>query len=693
MKTEAEPFSGAVRAASVKRQAVFFAVVTAIVAAAIVRSNIATGLDSFTFDEAYHVGAGAAYVQTGDFRLNPEHPPLTKLWTGAYVSMLGYNLSPFRAFSDKSDERDFVEIDAYENNDPFVLQTRARAAMFALNGLLLLGFAWAARRVFGDVVAIAATLFLAIDPTVAAHMPVVMTDLPIGLTSGIAILLAARAFVTWRPFDLVLAALGLGLALSAKHSGIIVLLAVALIGVATAIFFSRPPDNAVRLKRVGAVAAIIFGGVITLWAFYGFQYRETPGVAGDTFNRPLADKISDVRSTLHRAGLKVMAEGRLFPRAYVWGLADTIRAGVEGRAIPVLAFGNLYYAAAPAYYFPGIVAAKVPLGLLVLSLAGLTFLIMRQLPSEFTAPFLIVAAFSAIFLLVLMRGSSYAGVRHAMPLFPVLALLGAFAVHVAVRSRSYLVGAGVSMLLAAAMISAVPQMRPWEYFNETAGGAENGHLYFNDEGVDLSQRMGEIASYYHLELEPRGEVPFLTYFSGTPEKKARGMDWVGRNPERDAHRFDGDSVTGTFIIGANELGPKLFWDVGKPLRALQPIARFGNIFVFRGTIERPAAALSRRLYNQALYEYLYVPKPDLQKGLERLSKSIELDPTGFCASLELGNQYLKLGDRENALKAYRTSYENAPHPDAIYDMLGEQLRRVETEPLETIAPLRNPGIE
>src|SRR5215213_9322800 len=192
---------------SMKRHAVFLALVIGLIAAAILRSSITTSLDSFTFDEAYHVGAGAAYVQTGDFRLNPEQPPLTKLWTGAYVTILGYQLTPYRAFADKSDERNFVEEDAYFHNDPFVLQSRARTAMFALNGLLLFCFALAARRVFGDLVAMAVTLFLVIDPTVAAHMPVVMTDLPVALASGTAVLLSARAFRTWRPVDLALAAL------------------------------------------------------------------------------------------------------------------------------------------------------------------------------------------------------------------------------------------------------------------------------------------------------------------------------------------------------------------------------------------------------------------------------------------------------------------------------------------------------
>jgi hypothetical protein len=676
------------------RRVIFFACVVALIAAAILRSSVTTRLDSFTFDEAYHVGAGAAYIQTGDYRLNPEQPPLTKLWTGAYVTLLGYQVSPYRAFSDKGDERDFVENDAYVNNDPFVLQSRARTAMFALNGLLLFCFALAARRVFGDLVAIAATLFLAIDPTVAAHMPVVMTDLPVGLASGTAVLLAASAFGIWKPVDLILAALAVGVALAAKHSGIITLVAIGLIGVFAATVFLRNATPITRLKRVGAVAGVVLGGMIVLWSFYGFRFHESPGTSDDTFNRPMADKISDVKSPFYRTGLNVMLTAHLFPRSYIWGLADTIRAGVEGRAIPILAFGEQYYAKAPFYFFPGIIASKLPIGLLLLSIIGGVILLAGRLPREYLAPFLVLTAFSAIFLFFLMGGSSYAGVRHALPLFPFPALLGAFAMVWLIRSRILALQIGGGLLIVAAIASGVPQMRPWEYFNEFAGGTENGHLYFNDEGVDLSQRIAEVANYYHQELEPAGEIPYLYYFSNAADRKARGMDWVGKDMKRDAARFEGETITGTFIIGANELGPKMFWDAGKPLRGFAPVKRFGNLFIFRGTFAMPTAVLSRRLYNLALYENLYVQKPDVPAGIEKLNKSIELDSSAFCSSLELGNQYLKLGQRDEALRAYRISYENAPKIDSISDLLGEQVRRLETgEPIENISPLRNPGIE
>ena len=126
MKSEYETtFKKIARISSTKRHLIFFSLLFALTGFAVVRSSIATRLDSFTIDEGYHIGAGAAYVQTGDFRLNAEHPPLVKLWTGAFVSSFGYRLSPYRVLQDKADERRFVEEDVYLNNDPDVIQSRS----------------------------------------------------------------------------------------------------------------------------------------------------------------------------------------------------------------------------------------------------------------------------------------------------------------------------------------------------------------------------------------------------------------------------------------------------------------------------------------------------------------------------------------------------------------------------------------
>jgi hypothetical protein len=124
---------------------------------------------------------------------------------------------------------------------------------------------------------------------------------------------------------------------------------------------------------------------------------------------------------------------------------------------------------------------------------------------------------------------------------------------------------------------------PREYFNEIIGGTKNGHLYFSDEGVDIWQRGKEIAEYYHHVLEPSGEVPIVSYEPiGEPEKKALGLDWLGRDPKRDETRLSSPIFSGTVLINARFLGTWPFWD-SSSLRDTAPSARFGNLLVFRGT--------------------------------------------------------------------------------------------------------------
>src|SRR5277367_1750197 len=113
-----------------------------LVALAIVRSAISTRLDGFTIDEAYHIAAGVSYVKYHDFRINPEHPPLVKLWVGSVLAMTGFRLDSLRQFNDKPGERDYANLAVFRQNDPDSVQRRARVAMYGLNGLLLLAFAF-----------------------------------------------------------------------------------------------------------------------------------------------------------------------------------------------------------------------------------------------------------------------------------------------------------------------------------------------------------------------------------------------------------------------------------------------------------------------------------------------------------------------------------------------------------------------
>jgi hypothetical protein len=252
----------------------FLALLLLLVAGTIARLVLATRLDDFTLDEPYHIAAGVSYVQYGDFRLNPEHPPLVKLWVVSLLSVTGFRVNALSQFHDKPDERRFTEENVFLQNDPDSVQRRSREAMWTLNGLLLMALALALRRSFGPVVALGAMLFLAIDPTVAAHLPVVMTDLPVALLCVTTVVLATRAFRSWTWPDLALCSAALGLALGTKHSAPIFYIFVALAGSVLAVFVAPAQEGDTRLLRLAKVFCVLLGAVVILWGLYFFASEK-----------------------------------------------------------------------------------------------------------------------------------------------------------------------------------------------------------------------------------------------------------------------------------------------------------------------------------------------------------------------------------------------------------------------------------
>jgi tetratricopeptide (TPR) repeat protein len=660
----------------------------------ILRSAIATRLDSFDIDEAYHITAGVTYVRLSDYRLNPEHPPLIKLWVGAFLTPSVFKTPQLRRLAEKWDERHFTETVVFTENDPDVAQRRARLAMFVLNGILLLGFALAVWRAFGSdtgpVMAVGALAFLIIDPTIAAHLPVVLTDLPVALLGATVVLLAWSAFRWGRRVDVVLAGLALGLTLGAKHTGLIVAVAVALLG---AVMSLRKGENRPRLRRLAQVLAVLVMAWITLWGLYRFRFNESP--AGlDLFNRPLAAKIADLHRPLLRNTLTVMARTHVMPRSYLWGLADILHVGVEGRVTPIFFMGRTYMQRAPFYFFPTVLLIKIPLGLIALALMGLVLLLIMPGWSG-AEPLLVILLFGGLLLAMLIKGtSSYAGMRHALIVLPSLAVAGAAALAMAGERKSSVLLAGIVLATVVAMASAIPVLRPWEYYNELVGGTENAWHHLSDESMESGQRTKELAAYYHQYVEPTGEIPYVEYSESYAEDDRRGIpsmqaQWKA-HPETDTS----DVVSGTVMISASMLPqhPQSDYMLDyTPLLATKPVQRFGNLMIFRGTFTL-AGPRAFRLADRAL-DAEYSETPDLARAELLMARSLEVSPKVYYRWIELGNILIQRGKRDEAVRAYENARTYAPAGDEIVGLLAQQIQRVSQGDLKSVPPLRNPVLE
>jgi hypothetical protein len=666
------------------------------------RSAVGTRLDSLTVDEPWHIVAGVEYLRTNDFRLNPEHPPFVKLVAGA--TMPGsFTLRPKGALSDKGAERNFVEETFFFDNDFRLAQQRARAALWALNGALLLLLGALVASTFGMPWAVGTLLFLAIEPTVGAHGPVVMTDLPVALSLTIAALAAGRLITSWTWRWVLALGLAMGLSLAAKHSALPGLAGIGAFCALAALWqwWSRrriAGEHRLLFMRAGALSLVVLLAVGTLWAFYGFHFHA--GVDGsDDFNRAMATKLSDLRVERWRDLLTLLDRWQILPRSYLWGLADTVRAGVEGRGQnDHLLWGRMVTGAPPWYTWPSFMLAKVPLALLALAVVGVGALTQLRLttPQRWTAAAVMALAASH---LVALSGSlgTYAGVRHALPVVVVLGIVTGAGVQLAWQTRQRTIAGLVAglFLAAIAMTAGVPRL--WEYHNELAGGTDGAWDQFGNEGIDLGQRAFEIKRFSDSVIVPTGQPTYSSYWFGEEQAKALGLTTT-RKVTSLADTNRAGRYTGFFIYGRSDLRPepRYDWDPTEAFRGLRRVADLGYVIIWQGTQVLPRTRASNLM--DRIVEYVYEKGgTDWQLVADKAREVLDVIPHSTEAAIELGNAEVRLGRREAAVAAYRRPFrflDRGILSPLVKQELETQIAALEAgTALTAIKPIRNPNME
>ena len=227
------------------------------VAAAACLAALAAGWDnSATNDEPYHVLAAFTYVHDGHADLNPEHPPLAKLLSGAALLPLGLQsaapppVERLRVLS--AEVRRFL----YHNAAPAatILRT-ARLPQLLFLLLLLIGvFEWT-RWAFDDRSALLATLAVACQPLVLGHSFVVHTDVAAAAGWIWTLYLLQRWLAGRKPGWLGFGA-ALGVTLLAKFSAVY-LVPIAAVAVLAAVARSRRYREVTNFVGAGVVALAV----------------------------------------------------------------------------------------------------------------------------------------------------------------------------------------------------------------------------------------------------------------------------------------------------------------------------------------------------------------------------------------------------------------------------------------------------
>ncbi len=425
-------------------------------------------LDSPTMDEQNHIARGLAFLRTGDAHMSLEHPPLVNLLSALPLLTMPEIRLPIDHPSWTRPEGwyEFADLLLWQyNQDVTQIVFLARFPILLLTlGLALAGFCFA-RALWGT--GWLPFFFILFDPNILAHGRYATTDV------GGAFFLLLAVWAMWRLWQADgwdwrrwgTAVLMLGFAFSAKLSTLAfapILAVMALLPIYKARSLHAIGRRLAQLAAAGAAA------LLAVWAVFGFEwgaYRfQSAGLAGWNGRAgPLPTFL---------AGIEQIA-----------GLAG----GGRGSSFLLGNFSDSGFLA----YFPVAFAAKTPLITLVL-LATAVIVLLKKEKTRGTAVFLLTPIL--LYFALSMQSAFNIGYRHLLPILPlIMILIGGLAGH-SHASRFPLPALRLSPLL---LILATLSIHPHylSYFNQAAGGPENGYRILVDSNVDWGQDLRRLRDW------------------------------------------------------------------------------------------------------------------------------------------------------------------------------------------------------
>ena len=615
--------------------------------------------ESPTFDEGDHIFAGYMMWHTGDYGLNPEHPPLVKLEATLPLLLENLWMPPLqqRMFKLEAyrDGRDFLE----RNDGPgqrLLFRMRLMTAVFAA-GLSVMVFLLGSK-LFGESAGLLALLLVVFEPNLLANSDLVTTDV------GVTCFLLATIYCFYRYAEhpsvirLLLTGLAAGLALASKHSGILLaamLPALALVEIARAERESRR-----RTARIlfGGLAAIVIVAVVTLWAFYGFRYAARP--TGLVMN-PTLGKYAAPLTGINGWVIQHLADWRLLPESYLMGLTD-IHYAAQQYAIFLLGHD---YPHGVWWYFPVALSIKTTLGLIGLVIVAAIALVSRRLKRTRELAYLVLPGF--IYLTAAILSGMNIGTRHVLFLYPLAALLAAAGLIALVQhsQRWMWVGGGlVAFHIVSAMAVFPAEMA---YGNEAWGGTANTHKYLSDSSVDWAQQLPHIKQWVDAH---RGEDCWLAYAAYPdfrpqaygitchllPTAHTRGLILPTEVPE---------TIHGNILLAADDLEacdwPSDQLNVFNRFRWMPMAEQIDHsVFVFHGDFHVPEAAALAAV--QTANVLLREKRP--AEALVEAKKAVALQPENLLAQTALGDALTASGDKDGARAAYELALAAAHRLEA-----------------------------
>ncbi len=490
-----------------------------IAAATLTALLLAERATTLTTDEPLHLTRGVAWWQAPDTRLSWPHPPLAHIVTGAPAALVrtGPPIEQLRGYSNANMPR--ASMAYFQSYDQARHELRvARWMMIALTLLMTVYlYEWTRRR-YGPRLAWMVTLLFVANPVLLAHAKLVTTDVPVALVTLFSVLQLHDYLLSRSRLALLGLMVGVAGLVTVKLTGALIAFILLLPAVLFAIAGRGRFSGAGPKRRFLLLARdVLLTAMVALFAINAVYRFDDTGLTVAEISEHPAPPGKMLRELDEKSPLLRMVPSWMpipVPYTYLFSLEYVRSHNRKGHSSY---FRGKQRSSGTPGYFPIMLGAKLPAGMLLLLVAGVVLAAKRRLVG---VPFNVWlhAYVASAYLLLTFNAHINIGVRHALPAVPSLAFLAAHAAN-ALWAAGHVQRAFAAVCLVSVVAGTLlAHPRYIGDFNWFVGGRTGGHR-LSVVGEDWGQDLNELAhwqeqngvpiSYYHWQSLRYQELEYL----------------------------------------------------------------------------------------------------------------------------------------------------------------------------------------
>jgi hypothetical protein len=469
----------------------------------LLRCQLTIDVFNHTIDEPFHIAAAVGLYEAHKHVADVTHPPLAWLVAGIALKHDGVDVPQLHG---SQTVLDFTGMDQVASSALFHQKagywrvlTDVRKAMLVFPVIAMVYLYQLGKWLSNSLVAMLAVIFCSTDPTLLAHSGLVNNDVAACAAFLAGLYHGLRWLVTPTWGRALVAGIAFGLGVGTKFTVLLLFPSLLLIQLfrLLPVFWMhnlkhRWKTYFARWPSIGQVALCAAAGFVSLWSVYLFNI-------GPMQDQHFFDYTPKWNS------IPAFVRGMPIPMpSFVLGLIYQV---VHSQAGHQSYLNAIRYAhKGPVEFFFQSLLMKQTLAFIALvGTAAVAWLRMR--PRRPWQSLLIVAPI-AVYMTISATGSIMIGIRHLLPIIPLMYLFGCF---VLARGRVTLLVIALSAVSFIETLALHPDYLP--FMNIASGGPRRGLMFFADSNLDWGQDVARLATWLRVSPQARNRPYTLRLFA------------------------------------------------------------------------------------------------------------------------------------------------------------------------------------